>query len=137
MFSTTAIVRMEGLDRLQLEAADLQHDPGVICGSLHKRNRRGPDVATDQYLASARSDDVARQCRRRGLAVRPGNGDDMAFQKSRREFHLADHRNAALACVYKLRDIEGHARTDDDEILITECAFAVLAGFHADAMVEQ
>ena len=43
----------------------------------------------------------------------------------------------ALARVYQLRNVEGHARTDDDQVLIAKCAFAVLSGFHADAVIEQ
>ena len=34
-------------------------------------------------------------------------------------------------------DVAGNAGTDHDQILIAECALAVLAGFHRNAAVEQ
>ena len=46
-------LRMKGLDRLQLKAADLQHDPGVIGGAFDKGNRRRADVSADQRLAAS------------------------------------------------------------------------------------
>ena len=39
--------------------------------------------------------------------------------------------------VHQLRNIEGHARADDDQVLIAEGALAVLAGLDADAVIEQ
>ena len=75
--------------------------------------------------------------RGRGLAVRAGDGDDAAFQKARCQFDFADDRNAARARMDELRHVERHARADDDEVLIAEGALAVLAGFDADAVIEQ
>ena len=42
---------VEGLDGLQLKAADLEHNPGVVGGGLDEADGRRADVAADQCLA--------------------------------------------------------------------------------------
>ena len=90
-----------------------------------------------KVCASAGGEDLARQSRGRGLAVRTGDGDDVAFQEVRRQFHFADHRNAASARLNQLRNIERHAWADHDQVLIAKGALAVLSGLNADAVIEQ
>ena len=128
---------VKALDGLQLEAADLQHHPSVVGGSLDEGDGRRSDISADQRLTASSRNNFARQRRGRGLPVGAGDGDDLAFEEARREFHLADDRNAQRACLHQLRNIEGHARTDHDQVLIAEGAFAMLSGFDGDAMIEQ
>ncbi len=130
-------LRMEGLDRLQLKAADLQHHPGVVGGLIDEGDRRRADVSADQRLAPASGDDLARQRRGRRLAVGAGDGDDLAFQEACRQFHFADDRNTERTRLYQLRNIEGNAGTDHDQVLIAKGALAMLSGLDGDAVIEQ
>ena len=131
-------VRMEALDGLQLEAADLQHDP-VSSGAESRRNV----IAGVPMLppTSALRPPAARISPARVVVVvlpfEPVMATMFALQKSRRQLDFADHGNAERARLHQLRHVERNARADDDQVLIAKCALAVLAGFNADAVVEQ
>ena len=105
--------------------------------ALDEAYRRGSYVSADQRLTASGRDDFARQRRGRGLAVGAGDGNDLAFEEARRQFYLADDWDAQGARLHQLRNIERHARTDHDQVLIAEGAFAMLSGFHGYAVVEQ
>ena len=129
---------MKGLDRLQLKAADLQHDPGFVGGALDKSDGRRSDVAANQRLSrppaamiSPASVVVV------VLPFEPVMATMWPFEESRRQFHFADDGNAALAGLHQLRHVERDARADDDQVLVAKCALAVLPGLDADAVIEQ
>ena len=128
---------MKALDGLQLEAADLQHHPGIVGGTLDEGDRRRSDISADQRLPASGRNNFTRQRGGRGLPVGAGDGDDLAFEKARSQFHLADDGDTQRTRLHQLRNIEGHARTDDDQVLIAEGAFAMLSGLDGDAMIEQ
>src|SRR5271157_956419 len=73
-------LRMEALDGFQLEAANLQHNPGVVGGSLDEADRWSANVAPHQRLPPASSDDLSCQRGGRGLTVRTGDRYDVALQ---------------------------------------------------------
>src|ERR1035437_3145072 len=129
--------RMKALDGLQLEAANLQHHPSILGGTLDEGDCRRSDISTTQPLPPPSRNDSPRQRRGSGLAVGAADGDDLAFEEARSQFHLADNKNTQGTRLHQLRNIEGHARTDYDEVLIAEGALPVLSGFYADAVIEQ
>ena len=77
------------------------------------------------------------QRRRRGLAVGAGDGQDLALQKTRGQFQLADHRAAEVAGLHQFRRIQRHAGAHHDQVLAAEGQQAVAAGLHHDALFEQ
>ena len=130
-------MRTEGLDRLQLEARNLQHNPGVRRRLLDKGNCRRADISPDQRLTSARGDDFAGQRGGGGFAVGAGDGHDLSFEEARRQLDFSDDRDAETAGVLQRADVAGDSGADHNQILIAEGALAVLAGFHRNATVEQ
>ena len=90
-----------------------------------------------RVVAPAGGDDLARQRGSRRLAVRSGDGDDLAFQVARRQFDFANDGDAGLPRLQQLRHVGGHARADDDQFLLVEGALAVISGLDHDAAVEQ
>ncbi len=129
--------RAEALDRLQLKAGNLEHHPGIGRGLLDKTNCGGADVAAHQGFRAAGRDHLAGQAGGRGLAVRTGNGDDLALEETRRQFDFAYHRRAFAPGPRQLRQVRRHSGADDNEVLVPEGALAVLAGFDRDALVQQ
>ena len=130
-------VRTEGLDGFELKAGDFEHDPGIGRRVIDKADGGRADVAADQGLAAAGGDDFAGEAGGGGLAVRAGDGERLAFEETGRQFDFANNRRAFAPGLGELREIGGHSRADDDEVLVVEGALAVLAGFDRDALFEQ
>src|SRR5712692_2427325 len=65
------------------------------------------------------------------------DSNDRPGQKLGCEFHFADDRLAQRTRLFELRSVEWHTRADDDQVLSSEGADAVPAGFDCDPMVEQ
>ena len=86
--------RPECFDRLELEAADLGYRDGVSVEASTQREQRSSNVAADQRRNVGRLQNVRDERRRRGLAVRAGDRDELASQKSPRQLYFAPHRNS-------------------------------------------
>ena len=122
---------------LQLEARNLKYRPRVFGALVDEAHHRHADVSGDQRRQPRFLQDFAGQRRRGGLAVGAGNGQDLAFQKARGQFQLADHRTAEVARLHQFGRIQRHAGADHDQVLAAEGQQAVAAGLHHDALIQQ
>src|SRR6266478_872110 len=129
--------RPEADDRFQLKAGDFKHSPGIWPRLIREADRGRTDVATDQGRKLAGFNDFARQSGGGRLAVCARDSNDRPGQKLGSEFHFADDRLAQRTRLFELRSVEWHTRADDDQVLSSEGAVAVPAGFDCDPMVEQ
>src|SRR5262249_51181552 len=128
---------MKSLDRLQLEAGDLENVPSIICGLPDEFDHWGPNIAADHGLLSRMRQNLARKGRRSRLTIRSGDGDDVAAQKARGKFDLADDLDAELAGLDQVGCIHWHAGADNDQVLVAEGAFALAAGLDSNPFVQK
>jgi hypothetical protein len=117
----------EVYDSFQLEAGDFEHAPALRAASGNESGDRKADVSAYLRRLAAGVKNFSAQCSRGGFAVRPGNCQDAALQKTRRELQLTDDRSAEGAGLDQLRRGERNAGADDDEILAAEGEQAVAA----------
>ena len=75
--------------------ADLAHDPGVGGDLADERAQRATDVPGHLDGTTARAQDLAEKCRRRGLPVRPGDGEDRIREEPGAELELVPDRDTA------------------------------------------
>ena len=130
-------LRMELFRAFELEAGNLQHRPRAFAALIDEAHHRHADVAGDQRRQTRLLQDFAGQRRRRGFAVGAGDGQDLAFQKARGQFQLADHRAAEVAGLHQFGRIQRHTGTDYDQVLAAKSQQAVAARLHHDALIQQ
>ena len=104
-------VQARVLDRLELEARKLEHDPVVGRDLIDTIEDGVADVAADDDGPRPRRKHFARQRGRRRLAVRARDPDDRARAQAEKEFDLARDPNAARARLLQQFRVPRHART--------------------------
>ena len=88
---------MEDLHVVELEHADLAHDPGVVGDLTDERAQCATDVPGHLDGTTGRPQDLAEKCRRRGLPVRPGDGEDRIREEPGAELELVPDRDTACS----------------------------------------
>ena len=91
-----AYVQARALDRLELKARQLQHDPVSWGDLIDAVEHRVADVAADDDRPRAGGEDAAGERGGGGLAIGSGDSDDGARARSKEQVDLAGHRDAAL-----------------------------------------
>ncbi len=120
-------------DGLELKAGNLGHGDRVVPGLIHQRNERRAHVSADQHAAAGFAQDVAREQRGGGLAVRAGDRDQLAAQEARCQLNLAPDRNAAGARRGERLDFERNAGAGHDQVRVEERRGSMPAQLEADA----
>src|SRR5947209_23751 len=109
---------MESLYGLKLKAGNFQHIVSFRFGFGDHGDHRSANVAAHQHILPGSFKNVAAEGGGGGLAVRTGDGDDVAAQEACGELDLADDWHPKLARLHQPRDIIRDAGADDDKVLI-------------------
>ena len=108
--------RPQELDRLELKARRLRHDEAVGGEVQGVGGERGADIAAHEDGPHRSAHELAREGGRGRLAVGARDGDEIGFHDAPAELELADDGHAARAGGLEHGQLEGHPRTDDDQL---------------------
>ena len=108
--------RMEGVGRLELEAAGFDDMQRVGCGRGHVRAERHADVAAHQHRVARGLEHLADERRGRRLPLRAGDGDEAALQPTRGQLQFADDRHTSRAGSCQFGQLGRHAGARHDQI---------------------
>ncbi len=104
------------LNRLELKAGQLEHDPVARRHLVETIENGVAYVAAYQHRPLTRGEHRAGQRRGRGLAVGARDSDHRARAQAEEQVDLTRHPDAEPACVVEKLRIPGHARTRVDDV---------------------